>query len=216
MTIVIVGCGRVGAGVARDLGVRQRDVTVVDPDPAALERVGPTFAGDRVLGSALDQDVLDRAGVAHADALAAVTGDDAVNVVVARAARAVYRVPRVVARLYDPRKAEIYDRLGIRTLSYVAWGVRRIADLLTATTIAPAAELGSGDVEIVDVHVPALLVGRQAGEVEVPGELAVVAVTRHGRTALASPAFVLEADDVIHVAVMAAALGRLETLLGHA
>ena len=215
MTIVIVGCGRVGSGVARDLGVRQRDVTVVDPDPAALERVGPAFPGDRVLGSALDQDVLDRAGVAHADALAAVTGDDAVNVVVARAARTVYRVPRVVARLYDPRKAEIYDRLGIRTLSYVAWGVRRIADLLTATTISPAAELGSGDVEVVDVHVPALLIGRQVGELEVPGEVAVVAVTRRGRTALASSAFVLETDDIIHVAVVAAALGRLETLLGH-
>lgn len=214
MTVIVLGCGRVGTGLARELVSRGREVVVVDTDPDALRRLGPSFAGRCLEGSALDRQILLRAGVTHADGLAAVTGSDAVNATVARAARVHDRVPVVVARLYDPRKGEVYDRLGVRTVAPVTWGTRRIADLLTATGVDPVAALGTGGVELVEVVVPPLLVGRAAAELEVTGEIQLVAVTRHGRTALASGASRLEAGDLLHLAVAERSLGRLETLLG--
>lgn len=215
MKVAVLGCGRVGSGVARELTSRDVEVTVVDHDPEALERLGEGFRGRKVLGSILDREILNEAGVDHADAVAVVTGSDQVNAVLALAARRLLRVPTVVARLYDPQVASIHQRLGIRTLAPVTWGIQRIADLVTTTTLTPIATLGAGQVEMVDVHVPELLDGRHVGELEVHGEIEVVAVTHHGRTTLPTPATRLRAGDLAHVAVGTASLGRLETLLGH-
>lgn len=215
MSILILGCGRVGSGLARELVSRGRHVTVVDVDGQALAALGPDFPAARLEGSAMDRQVLIRAGIRQADGLAGVTGSDAVNATIARAARLLDRVPVVVARLYDPRKGQIYDRLGVRTISPVTWGTRRIADLLTASEIQPIAALGTGGVELVEVTVPTLLVGRTGRELEVVGEIQVVAVTRHGRTVLASTAIALEEGDLLHLAVSESSLGRLESILGH-
>lgn len=215
MDILILGCGRVGTGLAHDLLSRGHDPTVIDVDPDALARLGPGFPGKRHTGSALDRRVLLRAGIEHADGVAAVTGSDTVNATAARAARVVDHVPVVVARLYDPRKGDIYERLGIRTVAPVTWGTRRIADLLTASQIHPIAALGTGGVDLVEVQVPTLLEGRTGQELEVTGEIQVVALTRHGRTFLASTATPLEEGDLVHLAVADRSLGRLETLLGH-
>jgi trk system potassium uptake protein len=210
---LVLGCGRVGGGVARELAARERDVTVVDHDPRALAQLGEAFPGRRLHGSILHRDVLLEAGIDHVDAVAVTTGRDAVNAVVALAARRRFRVPIVVARLYDPRTAEAYQRLGIRTLAPVSWGIQRIADLLTASTMTPTVSLGGGGVEIVEVRVPALLDGRPVGELEVHGEVQVVAVTHHGRTTLTTSATRLVTGDLAHVAVGRASVGRLETLL---
>lgn len=215
MSILVLGCGRVGSGLARELTGRGRDVTVVDVDADALERLGTGFRGEVVHGSALDRHVLVRAGIRDADGVAGVTGSDSINATVTRAARLQDHVPVVVARLYDPRKAEIYDRLGVRTIAPVTWGIRRIADLLTASEVQPIAGLGTGEVEVIDVTVPTLLAGRTGAELEIPGEIQVIAVTRHGRTFLASTAVALEAGDLVHLAVAAHATGRLSALLGH-
>jgi Trk K+ transport system NAD-binding subunit len=190
-------------------------VTVVDVDPSAFERLGPAFGGTTVRGSGLDRDVLLSAGAPHAAALAAVTGDDDVNAVVARAARTELGVPRVVARLYDPAKAEAYDKLGVRTVCPVAWGTRRIGELLTATDVTPIESLGTGDVDLVECRVPALLAGRPLSELSVPGEIEPVALTRHGRTRLANPRDRLEVGDLVHLVVAALSMDGLEVLLGH-
>lgn len=213
-TTLVLGCGRVGSGVARELSSRKVATTVVDTDPDALNRLGAWFPGRKLVGSVLDEQVLRDAGIANVDAVAVLTGIDEVNAVVALAARRTFRVPRVVARLYDPRTAQIYQRLGIRTLAPVAWGIQRIADLVTATTLAQTATLGAGGVEVMEVRVPALLDGRPASELQVHGEIDVIAVTRHGRTILATPVTQLGTGDLVHVAVTAAAIGRLETILG--
>jgi trk system potassium uptake protein len=215
MRTVVLGCGRVGSGVARELASRGCRVTVVDDDTSALDRLGEGFNGHKVAGSALRADVLDAAGVRHADALAVVTGDDQVNAVVAMAARRTLRVPIVVARLYDPKLAEIHQRLGIRTIAPVTWGIQRIADLIVAGPVGPSHALGSGQVDLVEVVVPALLDRRSVAELEVEGELRVVAVTRHGRTVLSTPGRELRTGDLVHVAVAGASRGRLDTLLGH-
>lgn len=215
MNILVLGCGRVGAGVAHNLLVRRHAVTVVDRDPVAFGRLGADFNGHRVQGSALDRRILVLAGVERSDAVAVVTGDDQINAVVARAAKEVFHVPVVVAALQDPRHAEIHQRLGIRTLAPVTWGIHRIADLLTASQLEPVVTLGTGEIEIVRVHLPALLAGRPAGELEVAGEMTVVALTRTGRTFLADSHTTLEAGDVVQVAVAGSSMGRLEALVGH-
>lgn len=215
MRMLILGCGRVGSGLTDELMSRHHHVSVVDHDPDALAKLGSSFTGQRVQGSALDRGVLIRAGIGDIDGLAATTGSDAVNATVALAARTTDRVPVVVARLYDPRKGDIYSRLGIRTVAPVSWGIRRIADLLTSTEIYPVIALGTGGVELVQVEVPPLLEGRTGRELEVIGEIQLVALTRHGQTFLAGTATELTAGDLAHVAVASRSLGRLETLVGH-
>jgi trk system potassium uptake protein len=213
--VMVLGCGRVGSGVARELESRDAEVVVVDHDADALGQLGEGFRGRKLLGSVLDREVLLAAGAADADAVAVVTASDEINTVVALAARRVLRIPTVVARVHDPEVGSVHRRLGIRTLVPVTWGIQRIADLVTATGLDPVVTLGAGQVEVVDVHVPPLLDGRAVGELEVAGELRVVALTRQGRTTLPSPAAHLHVGDVAHVVVSTASLGRLETLLGH-
>src|SRR6266536_2375239 len=121
--VLVVGCGRVGAGLAIALAERGDTVSVVDKDPRAFERLGERFLGHAVEGIAFDRDVLEQAGVARADALVAVTGGDNANVVAARIGRETYKVPRVIARIQDPRRATIYEELGITTVATVGWAL---------------------------------------------------------------------------------------------
>jgi trk system potassium uptake protein TrkA len=213
MRILIIGCGRVGTGLAREMILRGHEVTVVDKDPLAFQRLGPGFKGKTVLGIGFDRDVLLQAGIERADSLAAVTTSDEVNVVVARVARQIFRVPRVVARLYDPRKAEIYRRLGLQTITPVTWGINRIAELLTFFPLHSTLSLGRGEVDIVEAEIPPLLVGRAVQEVTVPGEIQVVAISRGGQTFLPTLGTVFQAGDLIHFVILATSADRLKAIL---
>lgn len=213
MRVIIVGCGRMGAGLALRLIRSQHEVTVIDRDPMAFAALGERFGGRTITGHGFDRDVLLRAGVAHADALAAVTSSDETNVVTARVARQFFRVPRVVARLYDPRKAEIYRRLGILTISTTEWGVHRIAELLSYSWFEPIVSLGSS-VDLVDVEAPPALAGRSLASLTVPGEIHPVAISRGGRCFLPTQETRLQAGDLLHIAVLATSTERLKLLLG--
>jgi trk system potassium uptake protein len=214
MKIVVTGCGRTGSGLARVLDAAGHSVAVVDVDPAAFTRLSPAFGGTTVLGIGFDRDVLERAGIREADALAAVTGDDEVNAVVARLASRIFKVPRCVARLYDPRRAEIYRRLGVQVVAPVDWSIHRTADLLTFAQAGVVVSLGSGQVDLVDAEAPHLLEGRSVAEVTVAGEVMLVAISRAGRTFIPTPASLLQGGDILHLAVVAASRGRLESLVG--
>ncbi len=213
MRILIIGCGRTGAGLAQALNLRGHQVTIIDKDPVAFERLSPSFAGQRIEGVGFDRDVLLRAGIERTDGLAAVTGSDEVNAVVARLARETFRVPRVVARLDDPRKAEIYRRLGLQTIAPVTWGINRIADLLCYSPLEPILSLGAGDVDIVQAEITPLLVGRAATDLTVPGEITVVAITRRGTTLLPTPGMTFQAGDQVSLAVVGTSAERLRALL---
>lgn len=212
MRVIILGCGRIGAGLALRLGRAGNTVTVVDPTPAALARLPAGFTGRKVVGEVLDRCVLHEAGIEGQDALAAVTMSDDVNVVAARLARLVFRVPRVVARVYSPGAAEVYRRLGIQTVCTSTWGVNRIAELLSYSELTPVASLGS-DVDLVDAPVPPLLAGRPVSAITRPGEIQVVAITRGGKTFLPQPAARLEVGDLLHLVVLASATGDLAGVL---
>lgn len=214
MRIIVIGCGRVGAGLVYRLVADGHELTVIDEDSRALERLGPGFRGDLLVGTALDQSVLRQAGIARADALAMVTGTDEINAVVARLAVQRFRVPRVVARMYDPREAGLYSRLGVLTISPVEWGISRIAHLLTLRDVAHTVALGAGRVHILEANVPPALAGRRAEDLEIPGETRVISVTRAGQTLLTDAVTRLEAGDVLAVAVMAGSEVHVEQLLG--
>ena len=214
MKIIIIGCGKVGAGLAETLSIRGHGVTVVDQDPAAFERLGSSFRGETVTGVGFDRDILLTAGIERCDGLAAVTASDEVNLVAAPAARQLFHVPRVVARLYDPRKAEIYRRLGLLTISPVTWGINRIVELICYSRLETVMSLGGGEVDVVEAEVPHLLVGRSVNELTVSGEIQVVAVTRQGKTFIPTPGTELREGDLLHLALLAASAERLKILMG--
>lgn len=214
MKVIVIGCGRLGAGLAGELGRRGIQVTVVDLDQTAFERLPPSFRGETVVGVGFDREVLLRAGIESADALAAVTASDDVNVVAARLARLLFRVPRVVARLFDPGKAEAYRRLGLPTISHVTWGVSRIMEILCYSALQPVKSLGSGEVEVVEVELPQLLVGRTVHELTLLGEIHVVAITRSGRTMLPTMGTEFLQGDLVHIAILTTSAERLKLMLG--
>lgn len=214
MKIIIIGCGRVGAGLAETLSHHGHGVTVVDQAPAAFERLGPSFRGETIAGCGFDRDILLTAGIERCDGLAAVTTSDEVNLVAARAARQVFHVPRVVASLYDPRKAEVSRRLGLLTISPVTWGINRIVELLCYSRLEPVKSLGSGEVDVVEAEVPHLLVGRTVSELTVAGEIHAVAVTRQGKTFIPTLGTELREGDLVHLALLASSAERLKILMG--
>jgi trk system potassium uptake protein TrkA len=214
MKVIVIGCGRMGAGLAQVLTLDGHTVTVVDKDPAAFERLGPNFKGHTVEGIGFDRGVLILAGVERADALAAVTASDEANVVAARLASQVFRVPRVVARLYDPGKAEAYRRLGLQTIAPVTWGVHRMADLLLYSPLSTIVSLGSGEVDVVEVEAPPVLVGRMVKDLNIPGDVQVVAVTRHGKTFMPTLGTLFQQGDLLHLAVTDTSAQRVKEMLG--
>ena len=212
MRALILGCGRSGGGLAQRLAVAGHAVTIVDSDPAALAGLPAGFSGRTVVGDVLDRRVLVAAAIEQSDGLAAVTVRDDINLVAARLARLVFHVPRVIARVYSPRAAEIYRRLGIQTVTTTTWGINRIAELLSYAELEPVASLGS-DVDVVNADVPALLVGRPVSALTRPGEIHVAAISRGGKTFLPHLGTILEADDLLHLVVLASAADHLAALL---
>ena len=165
-------------------------------------------------GSAVERETLVAAGVERADGVAAVTATDEANEICARMAMQAFRVPRVVARLYDPLKADVYRHLGVQTVTPVTWAVHRMADLLCYSHLDTVISLGSGEVDIVETEIPPLLVGRTVPELRVPGEIRVVAITREGRTFLPTDGTLFCKGDRLHIALLGASSDRLRTLLG--
>lgn len=213
MKIVIIGCGRMGSGIAQNLVRSTHQVCIVDRDPQTFHRLGSGFPGKVIQGDALDRESFISCGVERADGLAAVTGSDSINIVVARAARQIFRVPKVVARIHDPLNAEIYRRLGVQTVTSVELGIMRITELLTFSHLDIISSLGTGGVSVVAVGIPHTLIGHSIGELTVPGEIQVISLTRKGITDIPAGSTVLQKGDLIHVVVEENSVSRLKSLL---
>ena len=214
MRVIIMGCGRVGEQLARLMSEEGHDVTIIDYDATALARLGPDFRGRRIKGIGFDRDVLLRAGIEEADGFAAMSSSDDANVVAARVARHLFHVPRVVARLYEPERAEVYRRLGLVTISSTTWGAERTRELLTHAELDAVRSFGAGEVQLLEVEVPPQLVGHSVRDLSVPGEVSVITITRDGKAQLPLLGTAFRAGDVIHLAVLSGAMDRVERLLG--
>jgi trk system potassium uptake protein TrkA len=212
MHVIVVGCGRVGSGLALSLTAEGHSVAVMDKQPRAFRRL-KDWDGPRIVGSGFDRDDLEKAGAVGADALAAVTSGDNTNILTVRIARETYLIPNVVARIYDPRRAEIYQRLGIPTVATVTWTIDQVRRRLL-----PDEDVGdwsdpSGNLTLLDRSLPDAWAGRRQQELEEPGKLSLVAVTRSGVPRLDARELVGQEGDVLHVAVMNDARHDLDRML---
>lgn len=214
MKFIVVGCGRQGSYLAQTLVRAGHEVTVIDDDPDKLARLPAGFKGRVIQGVVFDREVLIGAGISQVDGLAAVTDNDDANIVTAMLARNVFRVPHVVARVFDPHQAEIYARLGLTTTSPIELGAAQFTHMLTYRQMDPVFTFGSGQVHLIRIDVPAHLVGHRVDELTALGEFAVVTLTRNNLALLPVSGTALEAGDVLHMAVLAGAMERLSGLLG--
>lgn len=214
MKVIIMGFGRVGAQLTQLLSNEGHQVTIIDSDPANFNRLEQGFRGDVILGVGFDRDILISAGIEKTDAFVATSPSDNANIISARIARNIFHVPRVVARLNDPRRAEIYRRLGLVTISMVSWGAQRINDLLIHTNLEPSMYFGRGEVSLVSMEIPSTLVGRQVTHITIPGEISVVAINRDGEALMPTLGTEFKSNDMVYFAVQTSAMDRLESLLG--
>ena len=215
MHVVVVGCGRVGSGLAISLTAEGHTVAILDKNPRAFRRL-KEWDGPRIVGSGFDRDDLEKAGALHADALAAVTSGDNTNILTVRIARENYKIPNVVARIYDPRRAEIYQRLGIPTVATVTWTIDQVRRRLL-----PDEDVGdwsdpTGRLTLLDRSLPDAWAGRALSELEEPGRLSLVAVTRGGVPRLDARDLVGQEGDVLHLAVLDNARTALDQTLAGA
>ena len=215
MHVVVVGCGRVGSGLARILEDGGHTVAVVDKNQKAFRRLPEGFSGKTVVGVGFDRDLLRQAGIEEAGALAAVTSGDNSNIMVARTAREVFGLERVVARIYDPRRAAIYERLGIPTIATVQWTTDRV--LRRILPDAPATEWTdpSAAVVLVERPVAASWAGRRLGDLDVPGLSRVVALSRLGVGQVPDADLVTQEGDVVYVSVGSDRIAELDAHLGN-
>jgi len=214
MKIIIMGCGRVGSQVSLLLVQHGHDVTVIDHDDNALARLGTEFKGKVVRGLGFDRNVLIEAGVETAEGFVAASSSDNANIVAARIARTIFHVPRVVARLYDPVRAEVYQRLGLTTISSTAWGAERIVEVVTHADLDVLHVFSDGGTTLVRVEIPAHLNGKRVLQMNIPGEVAVTAITRNDHTFIPVSGTEFQEGDIIYLAVIPSAMVRLEELLG--
>jgi trk system potassium uptake protein TrkA len=212
MHVIVVGCGRVGSGLAISLTAESHTVAIIDRNARAFRRL-KEWEGQRITGSGFDRDDLEKAGAVGADALAAVTSGDNTNIMTARIARETYLIPNVVARIYDPRRAEVYQRLGIPTVATVTWTIDQVRRRLLPDVDVSDWSDPSGRLTLMDRSLPDAWAGRNLAELEDPGRLSLVAVTRAGVPRLDARELVGQEGDVLHVAVMHDARHELDARL---
>ena len=213
MKLVIVGCGRVGSGLANSLSSEGHDVVVIDKSKRAFRRLDDGFPGQRIVGSGFDKDALTTAGASQADALAAVTSGDNSNILCARIARENYGIANVVARIYDPRRAEIYQRLGIPTVATVTWTIDQVRRWLLPDEDKASWIDATGTLQVIERPLPAIWAGRPLAGLTVPGRFTLISVTRGGSARLDCNELVGQDSDMLQFAVSTSAADELDELL---
>ncbi len=214
MRVIVMGCGRVGLQVSQMLVSQGHDVTVIDHDANAIAKLGPNFKGKVVRGLGFDRNVLTEADVERAEGFVAASSSDNANIVAARIARNIFHVPRVVARLYDPLRAEIYQRLGLITVSTTNWGAERICEVVTHTDLDVIYTFGRGEASLVVIEVPPQLSSRTVNHLSIPGEITVVAIVRDGQAFVPVTGSAFQDGDRVYLSVVSSAMERLEQMIG--
>ena len=208
-----MGCGRVGSSLARSLEKRDHTVAVIDIEVEAFRRLGPDFAGKTVKGVGFDREVLLEAGIEQADAFAAVSSGDNSNILSARVVRETFGVDNVVARIYDPGRAEVYERLGIPTVATVRWTADQVLRRLLPAGSEPQWRDPSGSVRLMEVHVDRSWVGRTVAQIEDATEARVPFIFRMGTGIIPRRNTLFQDGDLLYAAVLDAKLAKVEDVL---
>jgi trk system potassium uptake protein TrkA len=212
--VVILGCGRVGSTLAKSLTRRDHSVAIIDQDANAFARLGDGFAGQTVNGIGFDRDTLTEAGIEGADAFAAVSSGDNSNILAARVARETFGVEHVVARIYDPKRAEVYERLGIPTVATVRWTSDQILRRLLPEGATPEWFDASGTIALAQVSVGTGWVGERLSRIEAAARVRVACVTRYGNGQLPDARMVLQEGDLVHLLLERGRVSEVEAILG--
>ncbi|MFB6666462.1 potassium channel family protein [Streptomyces parvus] len=210
MHIVIMGCGRVGAALAQTLEQQRHTVAVIDQDPTAFRRLGSGFGGRRVTGIGFDQDTLREAGIEDAGAFAAVSSGDNSNIIAARVAREMFSIENVAARIYDPRRAEVYQRLGIPTVATVRWTADQMLRRLLPSGAEPLWRDPSGGVQLAEVHTTPSWIGHKISTLQEETGVRVAFLTRLGEAILPTSQTVLQEGDLVHVMMRTDEIAQVE------
>jgi len=213
MRVVVMGCGRVGAALAAELDAAGHEVVVIDRDPAAFARLGERFRGRTITGQGFDRAVLTDAGLVGADAFAAVSSGDNSNIIAARVARETFGVDRVIARIYDAGRAEVYERLGIPTVTTVPWATGRLLRHITAGTGPVVWRDQTDSVSLVALEAPPAWVGVAVDRLAAAVGGRAAAVTRFGSCRIPDTDTLVQADDVLHLALPSDAVRGLDDQL---
>ena len=214
MNLIVVGCGRVGAELAYRLFKGGHQVTIVDSNRQAFNRLHPDFRGRTLEGEGLAENVLDRAGIKEADGLAAVTNSDTLNAVVAHTARIYYHVPVVVARNYDPNLRPVIESFGLQTVSSTFWGAQRVEELLINPSQRVVYSAGNGEVEVYEISIPEAWSGQTLGKLMEPlKQCYAVAITRAGRSSLPDLEMTLQAGDMLNFSSTYDGIGAISARL---
>ncbi len=208
-----MGCGRVGSTLALSIEAQGHDVSVIDRQPASFRRLGPEFEGRRVTGVGFDRDTLVKAGIEHAYAFAAVSSGDNSNILAARVARETYGVANVVARIYDPGRAEIYQRLGIPTVGTVRWTADRMLRRLLPHGAVPQYTDPSGQVVVAEVPAHEDWIGRPMSAIESATGARIAYFIRLNQGRVPGPETVYQENDILNVVCPAADLPHVEGVL---
>ena len=194
-----MGCGRVGSTLARSLEDREHDVSVIDTNPDAFRRLGPSFNGTKVTGIGFDQGVLERAGIEKADAFAAVSSGDNSNIIAARVARETFGIQQVVARIYDPGRAEVYQRLGITTVATVKWTADQVLRRLLPAGAEPDYRDPSGTIRLDQVPVTDVWIGHRTVDFQIQSRSRIAWIDRLGEGMLPTRESVIQEGDLLHL-----------------
>ena len=216
MHVVVMGCGRVGASLAKSLERLGNQVAVIDKNGQAFRRLGSDFHGQQVVGNGFDRQVLIAAGIERAGALAAVSSGDNSNIIAARVARETFGVQHVVARIYDPKRAAVYERLGIPTVATVPWATDRFLRMLVPEGQAAAWRDPSGTVAVLPLPVHEGWVGRKIAELQETVGCRVSFIMRFGTGVLPEASTVVQADDEIYIAALSGTITEITAAAGQA
>lgn len=216
MHVVIMGCGRVGAGLAAGLERLDHEVAVIDRNPLSFRRLGADFAGIQVAGMGFDRDVLIAAGIERAGAFAAVSSGDNSNIIAARVARENFGIERVVARIYDAKRAAVYERLGIPTVATVPWTTDRFLRTLMHETGSAAWRDPTGTVAVLELSLHEDWAGHRVTELEDAIGARVAFIVRFGVGVLPDKHTAVQADDQVYVAAVSGTVAEASVRAGSA
>jgi trk system potassium uptake protein TrkA len=214
MHVVIGGFGRVGRFLAHALEDEGHSIAVIDRDESVFAEYGEELRGLRISGEVFDRQTMIRAGIERADAYVAVTSGDNSNIVSARVAKERFGVQRVVARIFDPRRAAIYERFNIASISSVRWAAGQLLARLLDSELQMHCVYGSGEMLTIEAPVPPELIGKRIADIDVAGKFAVTVIVRDGRPTLPEPTTAVAAGDVLYVTCASESIAELKELLG--
>ena len=214
MNIVVVGCGRVGSELATQLSEDGHSVVIIDKNPNSFRRLGQSYTGQRIVGSGFDRVILRQAGAGEADAFAAVTNGDNTNILCARIAQGSFNIKNVVARIYDPQRAEIYQRLGIPTVATVTWATMQVRRWLLNEDETIAWTADSGKLSLIERFLPDSLAGQPLTQLNAGNDIRVVGVVRGGGGRLDIEELYGQEDDKVYFLVTPDGAKQLNAVLG--